>query len=250
MFRGAITRVVSTGVLLTAGFAAGAAAQNPNPSEYEPVLVPVSVFRVPGGHGTVWHTQMYFRNNSDAPVRISNLPVADWLPPVRQTIFLPIGVAPAERPGRYLFVSRSGIDQVQFDLRLFNLADVTASWGTKLPVVRERQLAESVDLINVPTSSDFRSALRIYGPDRFPAGEMVRVDIYSHDERLLASREMTLERFPPYAAISSLTDTFPEIRQADRVRVHVESPGGMTKIWAFVSVVSNTTQNVAIVTPE
>jgi len=70
-------------------------------------------------------------------------------------------------------------------------------------------------------------------------GETVIVKIYSHDDRLLASTEMVFDgpRFegtPRYVAFLSLADAFPEIRQVDRVRV---------------SVTSNTTQDVSIVTP-
>lgn len=50
-------------------------------------------------------------------------------------------------------------------------------------------------------------------------------------------------------AVLSLADAFPEIRQVERVRIHVEAAETTAKIWAFVSVTSYHTQNVALVTP-
>jgi hypothetical protein len=108
---------------------------------------------------------------------------------------------------------------------------------------------DGLSLINVPTAADFRSALRIYAliDDSF-VPETVLVQIHSNDERLLASTEMPFNGGPRYAAVLSLADAFPEIRKVDRVLLHVESRNGR-KIWAFVSVTSNATQDVSIVTP-
>jgi hypothetical protein len=230
-----------------------AAAQNLN--LFERVLVPVSVHRIPGAFGTMWSTEMYYRNNSTRPVVVFPLAISDSVPTIGITEPLPILSLPAYAPGEFLFVSRDGIDDVQFDLRLFNVADRRSNWGTKLPIVREGEFDDAVSLINVPTAVDFRIALRIYGlPDETLVGETVLIKIYSHDDQLLASTEMRFddphfEGTPRYAALLSLGDAFPEIRQVDRVRVHVESRSGRSKIWAFVGVTSNTTQDVSIIAP-
>jgi hypothetical protein len=240
----------SVSLLLLAGAAAGALAQN---SDFERVLIPVSVSNVAGAYGSLWSTEMWYRNNGNAPVAIFPLAVSDFVPAVGQTSRLPVFMLPAGAPGQIVFVERQGAENVQFDLRLFNRADPAASWGTKLSVVREQEFRSSVDLISVPTSSAFRSALRVYAlPDVNVATDDVLVRIYSEavGEPLLASFSTPLNGAQPYAAVLSLADAFPEIRQADRVHVHVESMTGKLKIWAFVSVVSNTTQNVSLVTPE
>jgi hypothetical protein len=150
-----------------------------------------------------------------------------------------------------LWLSREGSDKVQFDLRLINRADPTTDWGAKIPVIREEQFLDSVELINVPTSSDFRIALRIYALDETLGTEgSVIVRIYSELERLLISTEVPLTGSPRYAAMLSLADAFPEIRKEERVRVHIEPRDAGAKLWAFVTVVSNRTQRVAVVTPE
>jgi hypothetical protein len=217
------------------------------PSEFERILLPLSVGGAAGAYGTVWSTELWYRNNSTRPMIIFPVAVSDYVTTVGRTSFLPVGWAPAAAPGQFLFVSRDGADQVQFDLRLFNLANPSAAWGTKLPVVREREFADSASLINVPTGTAFRSTLRIYGLADGSVVAPVDVRVYSYEEKLLTSKALLLEGVPPYAAILSLADTFPEIRQVERVRIEVVS--GQIKIWAFVSVTSNTTQDVSLVTP-
>lgn len=215
----------------------------------ERVLLPVSVTRIPGAFGTLWSTELWYRNNSTHPVAIYPLAMSDHIPTMNRTERLSVFTSRNYDPSQIIYVERNGIDDVQFDLRLFNRSDPSSKWGTKLPVVREREFADAISLINVPTAADFRSALRIYAlPDDTFAAETVLVQIYSNDERLLVSTEMPFAGAPRYAAVLSLADAYPEIRQADRVRVRVESRNGR-KIWAFVGVTSNTTQDVSIVTP-
>jgi hypothetical protein len=248
MIRQSILRYLCVAAVFTVAFTQAATAQDL--TVFQRVLVPISVGKVPGAYGSVWSTELWSRNNSTRPVAIFPLAVSDWVPVIGRTEFLPIGNMPASAPGQILYMSRDGGDEVQFDLRLFNRAAPEASWGTKLPVVREGEFAGVVSLINVPAGAQFRSALRIYGlPDESLTGETVLVQIYSYDERLLASTEMAFEGTPRYAVILSLAEAFPEIRQVDRLRIHIESRSGRSKVWAFVSVTSNATQEIALVTP-
>jgi hypothetical protein len=214
----------------------------------ERLLVPISVHDAPGAYGTLWATELWCRNNSTHTVGIFPLALSDFALAPRWTEVLRIATLPPAAPGLFLYVDRDDVDDLQFDLRLFNEADPAASWGTKLPVVREREFAGTVNLINVPTASDFRSTLRVYGWT--PTDQPVTVRIYSNNEVLLATAALSLQGMVPYAAILSLADTFPAIRKVDRVRVEVTSPNSETKLWAFVSVTSNATQNIGLVTPE
>lgn len=113
------------------------------PAHLEPVLVPISVFSVPGAYGTVWSTELWYRNNSTEAVVIWPLAVADWYPGIGRTERLLIGYFPADAPGQIIFVGRNGGDEVQFDLRIFNRAKHEDSWGTKIPVVREHEFRTS-----------------------------------------------------------------------------------------------------------
>ena len=244
----AVLRYLVAPAFMSAALACPAAAQDLN--QFERVLLPVSVSQVPGAFGTLWSTELWYRNNSTLPVVVTPLAMSDHVPTMNRTELLRVFTSPYFDPSQIIYVERDGIDNVQFDLRLFNRSDPRSTWGTKLPVVREREFAEAISLINVPTAADYRSALRIYAmPDDSFSAETVLVQIYANDERLLASSEMSFVGAPRYAAVMSLADAFPEIRQADRVRVHIESHNGR-RIWAFVGVTSNMTQEVSIVTPD
>ena len=234
--------------MLAAAVTRAALAQDP--ALFERVLVPVSVALVPGAYGSLWSTEMWYRNNSDRPVAIFPMAISHWGTSIRKTEELPVPRLPAHAPGLFLFVERDGGDQVQFDLRLFNRSAPLAAWGTRLPIVRDADYTPQVSLINVPTGPDFRSALRIYAlPEAEPVDDHVRVRIYTHDERLLVDTVLRLQGLPKYAQILSLADTFPEIRNVERVRVHIEANAGEAKLWAFVSVTANATQQVSLVTP-
>jgi hypothetical protein len=236
---------------LVLSVSATAQIQGPNPAFFERFLIPVSVGNAPGAYGSLWDTELWYRNNSNYPVVVTPLWETDRIPTIGQTEGLPLVPNPAWAPGQFLWVSREGSDKVQFDLRLMNRADPTGDWGVKIPVVREGQFLDSVEIINVPTSSDFRSALRIYALDETLSEQgSVTVRIYSHLERLLVSADIPLSGSPRYAAILSLADAFPEIRRESRVRVHIEPRDPGARLWAFVSVVSNRTQHVSIVTAE
>ncbi len=216
------------------------------PAVFERVLVPISVSLVNGAYGTLWSTELWYRNNSAFPVAVLPVTVSDDVPTIARTERLAIPVRPAEAPGEFLYVTRGYLDQVQFDLRLYNRADPFGEWGTKLPVVRETDFSEHMELINVGIGPELRVALRIYGLSDDAASATVK--LYSNNEELLASADVPLLGTPRYAGVLSLTDAFPAIRAYDRVRIRVESRDG-AKLWAFVAITSNSTQHVAVVTP-
>jgi hypothetical protein len=233
-------------IALMALIASTAAGQTADPAVFERVLVPVSVNSATGAYGSIWATELWYRNNSTYPVVVFPLAVSDYVPTVGLTQRLVIFFRPAAAPGEFLYVTRGYAGQVQFDLRLYNRADPFGEWGTKLPVVWENEFAPSLDLINVGCGPEVRAALRIYALADDAASVTIR--IYSNNEVLLASGVLPLQGTPRYAAILSLADAFPAIRATDRVRIHVESPEG-ARLWAFAAITSNVTQHVSVATP-
>ena len=242
-----IRDILAGSIALTGLLAYSLSAQPADPATFERILVPISVISIPGAYGSYWSTELWYRNNSTYPVAVVPLTVADHVPTIGRTERLPIEIRSAAAPGEFLYVSKGYSDEIQFDLRLYNRADPFGDWGTKVPVVREAEFSPMVDLINVGCGPEVRAALRIYGLSEEAANAAVR--IYSNDEQLLAEAVVPLDGTPRYAGILSLADTFPAIRATDRVRVHVTSPEG-DKLWAFVTITSNVTQHVAVVTPQ
>jgi hypothetical protein len=240
-----------TVLVLLIAWARPVAGQQYSTNEFEAFLVPVIATDVQGAHGTVWTTDLWFRNNSIYPVTVLGTARISPPPTIGVTQRLELMPTFRDEPGTFLLVTKTGSEDVQFDLRLFNVADADDSVGTKLPVVRASQFAKQVNLINVPTGFQIRSALRVYvhPNDFWSAGDAVTLTVYSHDDRLLATAEIPLRGTPKYGAILSLTDTLPQIVQVDRVRLHIKSQNDV-RLWAFVANVSNVSQRVSVVTPD
>jgi hypothetical protein len=211
----------------------------------------VVVYGVPGAFDTIWNTELWYRNGSGKPLSVGPLWTSDHYSLLGQTENLILAPRPASAPGEYVWVTRDGSEKVQFDLRLSNSADRSANWGVKIPVVREEEFRDSVDLINVPTSTDFRSALRVYAlDDTFPERASVTVSVYSNLEQLLATTDLSLAGSPRYGAIMSIAETFPQIGTEKNVRVHIQAQDSVAKLWAFITAVSNQTQYVSVISPE
>src|SRR5205085_11426720 len=87
--RAARSAVVRFAIVVVLGVGLRAVAQEP--AQFTRVLVPVTVSLVPGAYGTVWSTELWYRNNPDHPVGMFPLAVSDFVPAVRRPAFLPIG---------------------------------------------------------------------------------------------------------------------------------------------------------------
>lgn len=227
-------------------------------SRYTPILLPIYVFAVPGAYGTSWSTAAsWYYNPLDRNISITPIVMSGYsLMPGTGPLHAPIGTAGS--PGTFVGVERDAADSVQFELRLRNTA--AQDWGTKIPVVREREFGARRVLMGVPAAGPFRSALRVYGlpferDGALQLEETVDVRIYDMGRgTLLTTRELRLTgRHVPYAHVLSLADDFPEIvpsgNSAPPLVVEVKSRGEM-KIWAFITVTSNSTQHVTVISPE
>lgn len=222
-------------------------AQPYDPAVFERVLVPISTNDAPGLHGTLWSTELWYRNNSNFPVAVLPTTEGDSVPTIGIMAPLRIPIRPPDAPGEFLYVTRGYLDQVQFDLRLYNRADTSGDFGTKLPVVREAEFSQQIGLINIATDPNQRISLRIYGLSDNITSATVR--IYSDLNANLASADVLLSGSPRYAEILLLGERFPAIRTKDRVRIDVQAGQG-GRLWAFATVTSNLTQHVAVITPQ
>lgn len=228
------------------GLCSQAQAQPYDSATFERVLVPISTNAAPGVYGTSWSTELWYRNNSSFPVAVLPTVEGDYVPSIGIMGPLRIPRRPPETPGEFLYITRGYVDQVQFDLRLDNRADLSDDFGTKLPVVREAEFSGRIGLINVPTDGTFRIALRIYGLSEDATSAAVRV--LSDLNAPLASVDIPLGGSPPYAEILMLADRFPAVRTKNRVRIDIEANHG-ARLWAFVTITSNVTQHVSVITP-
>lgn len=226
---------------------------------FERVLIPVTAVRMPGAFGSSWSTELVARNTSGRPVGGFPLAVSDWSLIHDLTTRVPIGVRPAEAPGMFLFLTRTGTPSaVHLDLRLFNEADPRSSWGTKLPVVRDDGFRAGMRyLLDVPTDPAFRTALRIYGlPESGPPYADVTITYRaSRNDQLLATDVLPFtggfsEYSPLYAQVFGISERLHGLAGGGPVTITVQSSDAAARIWAFVTVTANETQHVSIVTPD
>lgn len=237
--------------------------------EFERILVPVfTVYPLAGARGSLWQTDLWIRNNGPEPVRIygydywgcsmTPCPLLPGAPPAR-----PFAASRPVAVSRFLMVERARAGQVSINLRVVSLSSRDVSEGTEIPTPREWEFRAGVTaLMNVPTASSFRRVLRIYSGDADRGGEVVvRVrganpawrnpDFGAGRDPLLGETSVFLSpgRFePPSTEMTQLPGI--DSPQYERVTVLIEPVSPDLRIWAFLSLVHNETQQLTVVSPQ
>jgi hypothetical protein len=200
----------------------------PLPSVFERVLFPV-LFRAAGANGSQWISEAAVANTADWPIPTFNTLGDDGYPR---------GVA--------LLVPAGESDRLAFSLRVRDLTQ--DSFGTEVPVVRERDLVMSgeLTLLDVPIDPRYRTKLRLYAFDDQPSVASVLV----HDETLSVpmSRECSglACAWTPYTGEVDV----PPGGANELAAIYVSVGGPGVPAWAFASITNNETQHVTIVAPD
>ena len=168
---------------------------------------------------------------------------------------------PSGEPGRFLFVDKGHLSDIETSLRVFDISREATSFGTTVPVIDETAaITTTVNLLGISSDARFRSLLRVYDFDP-NASHSVTVRVYRSTSPDVAAtpdalvREMTLAlspgddlsgNFPGYAQL----DLTPIIAGAEATyRVEISPATDGLRFWAFVSVTNDDTQHVTVVTP-
>jgi hypothetical protein len=232
-------------------------------AERETILVPVVLFgEWPGAEGSLWRTEfsVYARGGF---VRFQQffecgacLPYYDI--PAETDVKLPIGTNPSQPPGMLVFLLRETAANAIMNLRIRDVSREALTWGTELPVVREKEFhTGSITLTEVPTDGRFRAALRVYGVDDVP-NQSFHIQIYDETTGALLVDDTRPARYavegspqyPGTVEVTSLTATYPQVLSAERLRIDVSPTDAARRFWAFVSITNNATQHVTTVTPQ
>jgi hypothetical protein len=276
------------GPLLAFALAFGALAQEAQPP-YERVLIPIVVNTpIAGAFGSLWQTFFTVRNDADQAVVVESLPEGPctFCPPVppHQTIALGI-TAPDPNSGTFLYVGSPGLGKVTLSLRVQDLSRQALTWGTSIPVVRERNaFTGKLQLLDIPVDNRFRLALRVYDIDP-PASRQVRVRVFTNmsspyyqapvdSSTPLVDTTVTLtpkfaqgsDRFadqPGTSMIGDLVAAYPQLTSVPplrpgvegldttpRIRIEMDPMTQGVRFWAFVSVTNNETQHVTVIAPQ
>ena len=245
-------------------------------SAYERLLLPIYLDgTVSGANGSRWRTDFWLRNNSDRGLTLAPWPCPDGgacpaVFPLTHTVvpgetihnLPPFFSVPDANPSRLLFASRNAVDQASTNLRIYDESRGQIDAGAEVPVVREDDfLTTTAQLHSVPLRGDFRLMLRVYDVAQTTA--RVRVRVFEEfagtssaqpitEFELTATTNQTGEfrSEAAYADHATLTNLLlsPVIRPAFlRVQVEPLTPG--SRFWTFISVTSNDTQRVTLITP-
>jgi len=189
--------------------------------------------------------------------------------------------------GTFLYISNTGIGKVTFGLRVQDTSRQSSTWGTSVPVVREKDIyTGKLQLLNIPVNANFRAALRVYDFDTTsPNPRLVRLRIYDmcgigpFDNTVpfpctpatpLVDTTLSLVPAGPNASFSmptnpattmigDLVSNFPQLAALPprpgeetgipRVRIDIDPITPSLRFWAFASVTHNVTQHVTVITP-
>jgi hypothetical protein len=262
-----------------------AVAQEPDPAAYDRLLVPIAptIEPVPGAFGSRWSTQLLFRNATSSQVGVRGPicpPVFILAPCGPEVVLAPDSVFTAyasPSPGVasiFVYVPKSAAGSIPMSLKIRDLSRQLETWGTAIPIVRQSEFRNHLELLDIPIASKviflppinapatgFRATLRIYAADSSPVPVRLRIyplegnsQVALVDTRLQLSGIVSLAPIlfptvPGFVQVGSL-DQYPELGAGGRVRLVIDTElPESTPIWAFVSLTSNATQHVTIVAP-
>lgn len=242
-----------------------------SPTEYDTFLLPSFTARViPGAFGSEWIVDhgIYNGNEVDLQPNVDFVHVFLSCPilcigvpavPAKQVTPIPTSEPYTQSANWMIHVRRPGSEAVRFSMRVRDRSRQEQTWGTELPIVRERDFATRVQLFDVPLQPRFRQVLRVYAlPEGRAAGNDVVVRFFdAQTGALLLTRTVALrapdDRFgapelpvqPETVEIDFLG--IAEVAGHERLRVELEST---RRIWGYVSVTNNETQHVTVVSPQ
>jgi hypothetical protein len=242
----------------------------PDPSAYTPLLIPL-IFQGPGAFGSQWFTEAIAYNESETAVTPLNPDVISTCPPNVSPCPSPAFAAkswaefhhgPNQPAGAVVWIPRSQEKDLHFALHVRDLSRATDHHGTEIPVVREHELLDAVHLLNVPVTSGFRHTLRVYDLG-FTDSRRVSVAAYSPTNELIASTTLDLSaadegclggpvgctpNLPRYGTVSDIVP--PAAAGSEAIRLEIRSIDTGMRLWAFVSVTNNSTQQITTITPQ
>jgi len=224
--------------------------ENADLTDVAHVLLPVVASNAPGAFGSIWQTDASFFNHSSIAIDIRWPPShCDGIPTPSLCIFasIPPNTTTHLTASNVIEIPRGRINDLEISLRVRDLSRQSQTWGTAIPVVRETDFRPIVRLQNVPTDPRFRVTLRTYNYfDTVPPLRTTRIFDEATGELLVTDTLTSMTAFQ----INSLTDTYPQIRDHDTVRIEVQpNIDPPIPIWAFVSVTNNETQHVTVIAP-
>jgi hypothetical protein len=240
-------------------------------------LFPILQGDVHGAFGSVWRAEAWFyyagsEDASDGPTVIP-LPFCRSSPSCffvlhLEPVPMPFPVEPSnfqKGSALLLHVESRFASNFTFSSRVRDLSRAGDSAGTSIPVVREDGItAQPVHLLNVSIAPKFRNMLRIYALPEVADPEVevryygmpdfdLQVDLNPvRTERVRLRTYPAVQGYLVQPAIAEVVgfDTAPEVTGKTALWIDVVPITPGLRIWAFVSVTNNDTQQVTLITPD
>ncbi len=229
-----------------------------NPSGWVAVFVPLNPGVVAGAGGTQWTTNLWISNTSSQEFPVVCAIIADGpLPigcpniPAHSTISYPVPYSALDHQGFFLNILSLLVsnpvpaDAIDVTLRTNDSVSAPHSAGTEIPVVLPSAFRNALALPHVPLNGHSRLRLRIYGMD--DSDVTIRaVGLTTNSEvwrTTLSMKGSNPELYPSFAEVDILSSFN---TADDALRLELTSA---VKVWAFVSITDNGSQQFTIVTP-
>lgn len=236
-------------------------AATPDDSVFERVLIPI-VAHTAGGYGSRWETRAELRNLSHEtlPWFFDAASACAGCAAVGRGEIVDLAEFGNRPKGLLLFLPRETSGDVLFGLVVRDISRDDSTWGTEVPVVREKDYRTTrMMLAQVPFDPRYRATLRLYSVDGGPTEFLISVldkgaDEASHVRRIsveAACAEPPCNSADPGFAMVELEALFPELVGGSPVAVFVQPITTTPRPhWAFVSVTNNITQQVTTIRPQ
>ena len=246
---------------------------------FVPVMFPV-ITRSPvaGAHGSLWQSELRMVNRTkldlvpgidifpieprcagcDAPIPFGRM--------IEPRFAMPL-IDNDRPPVQLVWIDDDLADHVSFSLRVRDLSRQAESWGTEIPIVESGDFANDIRLLDVAMQPRFRQLLRLYTPS-YVGCCRISVRFFAPDGTELAERPVDLVRpdgslgglvpppylrdgsrnFPLQPAYAELDlATVPELAGHATIWLEASAP---FRIWGFVSITNDSTQQVTTITPQ
>jgi hypothetical protein len=242
---------------------------------YERVLIPVVITSpVSGAFGSQWVTSLTVTNRSTSPVQVTGYANGGCrtgacegsgpVPP--NTTLFPVIALPEGVNWALLGVDRTKTLDVAFGLRVQDTSRALHTWGSGIPVVRERDaLRGTFTISDIPVSHAIRTTLRVYQFDpSVPASVTIRISATEArsvtpttsvpDAPIVEFRRA----FRTVASLGDLNAGYIEIplttvlppSAAQHLRIDIVPDDDRANYWGFASVTNNETQHVTVLSPQ
>lgn len=225
-------------------------------SLYERILFPV-LDDLRGANGSHWVSEVVFANPNFwyadlgpniAPISCVTSPCGtDRLSPNSYTSYYG-GDFPH---GALLIAPRDDANALSFSLRVRDISRVADTYGTQIPVVRERDMQRNTTLVlpDVPRDPKYRVKLRVYAIEPY-GSDPLHSWVHIVNAATGAEKTESVEYAPGESIVEPAYAELdlPAGTEGERSAIYIE-PAFNTLTWAFVTITNNETQQVTIVTP-